>query len=118
MAIAALAALLAGCAAKPPPPPTTQTYSLPGKYKPGVVVAVRAVNLAPADPGRTGVTAVLTALNQAPPAGPIATQEVVIQRADGTATTVVEPAGSNESFAPGDNVAIADGPLAALIHRP
>jgi hypothetical protein len=91
---------------------------LPGKYKPGVVVAVREVDIAPTDPSRAGVTAVLAALNQTPPAGAIAAQEVVIQRADGTATTVVEPAGSNQSFAVGDNVAVADGPLAALIHRP
>jgi outer membrane lipoprotein SlyB len=117
MAVSALAALLVGCAARPIPPPAAQTYSLPGKYRPGVVVAVRQVDIARADPSRAGVNAVLAALNQGAPAGAIAAQEVVIRRDDGSATTVVEPAGTNETFAVGDNVAIADGPLAALVHR-
>ncbi len=111
-----MAAALAGCAAKPLPP-AVQTYSLPGKYRPGVVVAVRAVDMAPQDSGRAGVNAVLAALGQSAPAGAIAAQEVVVRRDDGSATTVVEPAGAGESFAVGDDVDVADGPLAALVHR-
>jgi hypothetical protein len=109
--------MAAGCAASGPPVPAAQTYSMPGKYRPGVVVDVRQVAMQPQAGSAAGLNEVLASLHVAAPAGPVMGREVVIRLDDGSATTVMEPPGLVNGFAAGDRVAIADGPQAGLVHK-
>ena len=106
--------LLAGCARHVAPAATIEPAPITGRLTSGVVVAVRNIDAAE----DTALTdSILSALGQSQtniPPGPV--EEVVILRADQSATSIVEPAESGPSgYAAGEKIAVVEA-AATMIH--
>jgi hypothetical protein len=114
LACCGLLAWLAGCAHYVVPVATVEPAPLTGRLTSGVVVSVRSIN-ATQDTALTH--SILIALGQSQvniPALPA--EEVVILRADQTATSIVEPAHSGPTgYAAGEKIAIVEA-AATMIH--
>jgi len=109
-----LLVLSAGCANHVAPAPTVEPAPLMGRLTSGVVVAVRNVD-ATQDAALTD--SILTALGQSQiNIPPVPAEEVVILRADQSATSILEPARTGTAgYAAGEKIAIVEA-AATMIH--
>jgi len=105
--------LLQGCTGRAIPAPISQTSPLNGRFSKGTIVAVRKVDVG----NHNGsVNTIMTALSQKPinQGGPAV--EIVIRRADGTVTSIVQQRQAGQpSFMPGETVAIVEA-AATIVH--
>lgn len=106
-----LGALLSGCAGRVLPPPVAQTSALTGHMTAARISAIRVASLMP---GNGGLDAVLAALGQTRPSGPVMGEELVLRRADGSATALAQP--MQPGLTPGQDVTIVEA--AATVLRP
>ncbi len=102
---AALALLLASCAAQPLAPPPMESSPLTGKLTQGTVLSVRTINLTPTDSAMIGVNAVLSGLGLPSAHQSITASELVFRRQDRGTVSLVQPP---STLQPGDRATIVE----------
>lgn len=104
-AVALTILLIAGCSSAVVQSPDSERQAVPENptFADGTVIDIRMVAVTGSGGTRIGIDDVLNALRQSPSRGNIDAQEVVIRKADGTATSIMA---SGQNFVIGQRVAI------------
>jgi hypothetical protein len=110
--------VIVGCTSAPPNAVSTSGDETPfitnTAFNSGQIVAIRMIVVGAADDDQTGIDAVLAALREPAVVSQSTLQELVVNRADDTATSVVV---GTSGFAIGDHVTLIAGAETAVIRR-